>query len=65
MIETRPRSASVRQFNAAQAQPPEIPHRDGKRFFVCADDKLTAFLELEAAVCQSSASDSKSCPASS
>ena len=22
-------------------------HRDGKRFVVCADEKLTAFLELE------------------
>jgi hypothetical protein len=25
-------------------------HRDGKRFIVRADDKLTAFLELEAAI---------------
>jgi hypothetical protein len=24
--------------------------RDGKRFFVCADEKLTAFLELESAI---------------
>ncbi len=24
---------------------------DGKRFFVCADEKLTAFLELERAIC--------------
>jgi hypothetical protein len=26
-------------------------HRDGKRFVVRADEKLTAFLELERAVC--------------
>ena len=26
-------------------------HRDGKRFIVRADEKLTAFLELEAAIC--------------
>jgi hypothetical protein len=26
-------------------------HRDGKRFIVCADELLTAFLELERAVC--------------
>jgi hypothetical protein len=27
------------------------PHRgDGKRFVVCADEKLTAFLELESAI---------------
>jgi hypothetical protein len=25
--------------------------RDGKRFIVRADEKLTAFLELEAAIC--------------
>ena len=27
-------------------------HRDGKRFVVHADEKLTAFLELESAVCK-------------
>jgi hypothetical protein len=27
------------------------PHRDGERFIVRADEKLTAFLELESAVC--------------
>jgi hypothetical protein len=26
-------------------------HRDGKRFIVRADEKLTAFLELESAIC--------------
>ena len=26
-------------------------HRDGKRFIVCADELLTAFLELERSVC--------------
>jgi hypothetical protein len=26
-------------------------HRDGKRFIVHADEKLTAFMELEAAIC--------------
>jgi hypothetical protein len=26
-------------------------HREGKRFFVRADDILTAFLEIEAAIC--------------
>jgi len=26
-------------------------HRDGKRFVVRADEKLTAFLELERAIC--------------
>ena len=25
-------------------------HRDGKRFIVCADEKLTAFVELESAI---------------
>ena len=25
-------------------------HRDGKRFVVCADENLTAFVELEAAI---------------
>ena len=25
-------------------------HRDGKRFVVCADEKLTAFVELERAI---------------
>jgi hypothetical protein len=28
-------------------------HRDGQRFIVRADEKLTAFLELEAAICRS------------
>ena len=54
------RSASIKQFHASQVQPPEILHRDGNRFVVRTDDKLTAFLELKTAVCQSSASDSKS-----
>jgi hypothetical protein len=27
-------------------------HRDGKRFVVRADEKLTAFLELESAICR-------------
>jgi hypothetical protein len=27
--------------------PPAVPHRDGKRFIVKADDLLTAFLSLE------------------
>jgi hypothetical protein len=26
-------------------------HRDGKRFVVHADEKLTAFIELESAIC--------------
>jgi hypothetical protein len=30
----------------------QTPHRnDGKRFVVRADEKLTAFMELEAAIC--------------
>lgn len=28
-------------------------NRDGKRFVVCADEKLTAFVELEAAIRES------------
>src|SRR5262249_46871552 len=28
-------------------------HRDGKRFVVHADEKLTSFLELESAICKS------------
>ena len=31
-------------------------HRDRKRFVVCADEKLTAFIELEAAIRSSSES---------
>ena len=27
-----------------------VAHRDGNRFVVCADEKLTAFLELESAI---------------
>lgn len=27
-------------------------HRDGKRFLVRADEKLTAFLEMESAICE-------------
>jgi hypothetical protein len=38
-------------------------HRDGKRFVVRADEKLTAFLELESAIDQSKilAKDQNSC----
>jgi hypothetical protein len=28
-----------------------VVHRNGKRFVVTVDEKLTAFLELEAAIC--------------
>jgi hypothetical protein len=38
-------SSPGEQFEFADA------HRDGKRFVVHADEKLTAFLELERAVC--------------
>jgi len=33
-----------------------VAHRDGKRFIVRADEKLTAFLELESAIRSSSES---------
>jgi len=30
-------------------------HRDGKRFVARADEKLTAFIELESAICRTGA----------
>jgi hypothetical protein len=43
--------ASVKHFRASvRAKSPKIPHRDGKRFVVRADEKLMAFVELQRAI---------------
>jgi hypothetical protein len=48
MIATRSTSQVSKHFRASvRANNPKIPHREGKRFVVRADEKLSAFVELE------------------
>ena len=49
---------SSEKTDAAVGKPHLMEHRgDGKRFVVRADEKLTAFVELESAVCARGKSD--------
>ena len=52
MAKIVPNHSAFRKQNHASGRTSRIAdaHRDGKRFIVHADDKLTAFMELESAI---------------